>query len=110
MKGILEGCILKIIGRRETYGYDIVSQLQDNGFTEAREGTLYPLLLRLEKKALITATYKPPPFVYFYHKPTGNNCIFVHTFFHTCDIIIDVTPPIHYIVFATPHKKRNTFS
>ena len=61
MKGILEGCILKIIESRETYGYDIVSQLQDNGLTEVREGTLYPLLLRLEKKGLITATYKPSP-------------------------------------------------
>ena len=36
--------------------------------------------------------------------------MFVHTFFSACAIIIDVTPPIHYIVFATPHKKRNTFS
>ena len=25
-------------------------------------------------------------------------------------LIIDVNPPIHYTVFATPHKKRNTFS
>lgn len=32
--------------------------------------------------------------------------MFVHTFFSACAIIIDVTPPIHYIVFATPHKKK----
>ena len=31
---------------------------------------------------------------------------FVHTYFETCAIIIGVTPPIHYIVFATPHKKK----
>lgn len=61
MKGILEGCILKIIENSETYGYEIVTQLQENGFTDVREGTLYPLLLRLEKKNLITATYKPSP-------------------------------------------------
>lgn len=61
MKGILEGCILKIIENSETYGYEIVTQLQENGFTDVREGTLYPLLLRLEKKTLITATYKPSP-------------------------------------------------
>ena len=61
MKGILEGCILKIIEQTETYGYDIVNQLQQNGFQEVREGTLYPLLLRLEKKNLITAVYKPSP-------------------------------------------------
>lgn len=62
MKGILEGCILKIIDQTETYGYDIVNQLQQNGFQEVRDGTLYPLLLRLEKKNLITAVYKPSPF------------------------------------------------
>lgn len=61
MKGILEGCILKIIDQTETYGYGIVNQLQQNGFQEVREGTLYPLLLRLEKKNLITAIYKPSP-------------------------------------------------
>ena len=32
--------------------------------------------------------------------------MFVHTFFSACAIIIDVTPPIHYIVFATPHKNE----
>lgn len=61
MKGILEGCILKIIDKSETYGYEIVVQLQKYGFTDVKEGTLYPLLLRLEKKGLITATFKPSP-------------------------------------------------
>ena len=31
MKGILEGCILKIIDQEETYGYEIVTRLQDYG-------------------------------------------------------------------------------
>lgn len=61
MKGILEGCILKIIDKSETYGYEIVEQLQQYGFTDVKEGTLYPLLLRLEKKGLIAATFKPSP-------------------------------------------------
>ena len=61
MKGILEGCILKIMDKSETYGYEIVVKLQENGFQDVREGTLYPLLLRLEKKKLISATYKPSP-------------------------------------------------
>lgn len=30
----------------------------------------------------------------------------MHTYFWACAIIIDVTPPIHYIVFATPHKTK----
>ena len=50
MRGIMEGCILSIIGRERTYGYGIVEQLRENGFSEVKEGTIYPLLLRLEKK------------------------------------------------------------
>lgn len=61
MKGILESCILKIIQKSETYGYEIAQQLQQYGFQDVKEGTLYPLLLRLEKKALIEAVYMPSP-------------------------------------------------
>lgn len=61
MKGILESCILKIIDKQETYGYEIVERLQNYGFTDVRDGTLYPLLLRLEKKELIKATFKESP-------------------------------------------------
>ena len=58
LKGTLEGCILKIISRQETYGYEISQQLQQYGFADISEGTIYPLLLRLEKSGLITAEYR----------------------------------------------------
>ena len=51
-KGTLEGCILKIIDREPTYGYAIATTLRDCGFADLTEGTLYPLLLRLERKGL----------------------------------------------------------
>ena len=54
-KGTLEGCILKIIDREPTYGYAIATTLRDSGFADLTEGTLYPLLLRLERKGLIAA-------------------------------------------------------
>ena len=50
-KGTLEGCILKIIDREPTYGYAIATTLRDSGFADLTEGTLYPLLLRLERRA-----------------------------------------------------------
>ena len=53
LKGILEGCILNIISKEETYGYELLIKLKNNGFTDMVEGTVYPLLLRLEKKELI---------------------------------------------------------
>ena len=53
LKGILEGCILSIISKEETYGYELLIKLKNNGFIDMVEGTVYPLLLRLEKKELI---------------------------------------------------------
>ncbi len=61
LKGILEGCILKIISSHETYGYEIVTKLQEYDFIDIKEGTLYPLLLRLEKKGLIQGIFKESP-------------------------------------------------
>lgn len=58
LKGTLEGCILKIISTRETYGYEISQQLKQYGFADISEGTIYPLLLRLEKNNLIKAQYR----------------------------------------------------
>lgn len=61
MRGTLEGCILKIISLRETYGYEIVLTLQSFGFQDAREGTIYPILVRLEKKQMIKSRFCPSP-------------------------------------------------
>lgn len=61
LKGTLESCILKIISRKETYGYEISEALKGYGFSDISEGTIYPMLLRLEKKGLITAEYRESP-------------------------------------------------
>ena len=58
LKGTLEGCILAIISRQETYGYEISQALERFGFGKIAEGTIYPLLLRLEKNGLILAEYR----------------------------------------------------
>lgn len=61
LKGILEGCILSIIFKEETYGYELLTKLKKSGFENIVEGTLYPLLLRLEKNELIIAEKKKSP-------------------------------------------------
>ena len=61
LKGTLEGCILKVISQQETYGYEISENLRAYGFADISEGTIYPLLLRLEKNELITAQYRESP-------------------------------------------------
>lgn len=54
MKGILEGCVLSVIARGETYGYQILSCLEEEGFDDLGEGTLYPVLTRLNKNGYIS--------------------------------------------------------
>lgn len=58
LKGTLSGCILAIISRKETYGYEIAETLGRYGFGKIAEGTIYPLLLRLEKNGLVNAQYR----------------------------------------------------
>ena len=59
LKGVLEGCVLEIISRGETYGYEITQQLRDLGFTDVVEGTVYTITMRLEKNKLVNIEKKP---------------------------------------------------
>ncbi len=61
MKGILEGCVLGIIAGGETYGYEILSMLEKAGFEELGEGTLYPILTRLDKNGSIACRRAKSP-------------------------------------------------
>ncbi|SCJ91932.1 lineage-specific thermal regulator protein [uncultured Eubacterium sp.] len=61
LKGVLEGCILAVIREEETYGYEITTKLEGYGFGSVAEGTIYPILLRLEKNGSIVAEAKPSP-------------------------------------------------
>ncbi|MBF9067232.1 PadR family transcriptional regulator [Streptacidiphilus fuscans] len=69
LKGTLEGCVLEIIGSEETYGYAITRQLNELGFTDVVEGTVYTILLRLERNHLVQVTRRPseagPPRKFF---------------------------------------------
>ena len=75
LKGTLEGCILAIISDQETYGYEISQQLQAYGFGKITEGTIYPLLLRLEKNGWVQSVYRPselgPKRKYYSLSPQG---------------------------------------
>lgn len=61
MKGILEGCVLAVIVKGETYGYEILSELEKHGFDELGEGTLYPVLTRLDKNGYISCRKAKSP-------------------------------------------------
>ena len=61
LKGVLEYCVLKLISREPTYGYEIVMNLKQVGFSDLSESTLYPLLLRLEQQGKVTVERRPSP-------------------------------------------------
>lgn len=69
LKGVLEGCILEIISHEEIYGYEITKRLNALGFTDVVDGTVYTILVRLEKNKLVETTKKPseigPPRKFF---------------------------------------------
>ncbi|MFX3617280.1 MAG: PadR family transcriptional regulator [Sporolactobacillus sp.] len=75
LKGVLEGCVLEIISRKETYGYEITRRLNALGFTDVVEGTVYTILIRLEKSKLVVVTKKPsdmgPPRKFFLLNDAG---------------------------------------
>ena len=59
LKGVLEGIVLEIIGRGEIYGYEIVKYLAKMDFADTAEGTVYALLMRLEKNRYVDIIRKP---------------------------------------------------
>jgi len=69
LKGVLEGCVLEIISRKKTYGYEITRQLNSLGFTDVVDGTVYTILVRLEKNKLVDIEKSPsemgPPRKFF---------------------------------------------
>ncbi len=61
-KGSLEMLLLCLIAQKETYGYEIITTLNETGgsiWGYAREGTIYPILYRLERTGLIQYRYAP---------------------------------------------------
>lgn len=58
LKGVLEGCVLEIISKEEIYGYEITKKLNTLGFDDVVEGTVYTILIRLEKNKLVNIQRK----------------------------------------------------
>jgi len=51
-KGVLELCALSLLTHKNTYGYELVSEISKK--IEISEGTIYPLLRRLKSEGLVT--------------------------------------------------------
>jgi len=65
LKGTLEGIVLAILSVKPAYGYEITARLREQGFSDIAEGTIYALLIRIERLGLVdverTPSEKGPP-------------------------------------------------
>ena len=57
-RGILEYSILALTKQKSMYGYELLSALNKYDVLSTTEGTMYPLLKRLEKERLVVPTWK----------------------------------------------------
>ncbi len=58
-KGVLEMLVLKLICAQSTYGYELLNRLKQisHGRFSLKEGTLYPILYRLEDEGMICSKW-----------------------------------------------------
>jgi len=57
-RGVLEHCVLAVMRRGESYAFEIVRVLSDEGGLVTSEGTIYPLLSRLRRDGLVETTWR----------------------------------------------------
>jgi DNA-binding PadR family transcriptional regulator len=59
-KGIIEILILKLLSEERMYGYQLIQELdkRSNGIFKMKEGTLYPVLYRLEDSGMIESFWE----------------------------------------------------
>lgn len=80
-KGVLQFCVLGVLGAAERYSYEIVRELAALDGLLTSEGTLYPLLSRLRKEGMIVGTWREspsgPPRRYYRVTPSGSAALSV---------------------------------
>jgi PadR family transcriptional regulator PadR len=61
-RGSLELIVLHLLSLGEAYGYEIVANLtgRTNGSLEVTDGTLYPVLYRLERAGFVAIRWETP--------------------------------------------------
>jgi PadR family transcriptional regulator, regulatory protein PadR len=61
-RGSLELIVLHLLSPGEAYGYEIVTKLTEetNGALEITDGTLYPVLYRLERGGFVDVRWETP--------------------------------------------------
>ena len=79
-RGVIELCVLALIAHEPRYGYQLATALAETGKAlAASEGTLYPLLRRLQREGYVDATWQEsrdgPPRKYYHLSLTGQRLL-----------------------------------
>ena len=57
LRGVLDLCLLAVVEEEPAYGYEMTRRLRARGLSIVGEGSIYPLLGRLEREGLVD-TYR----------------------------------------------------
>lgn len=58
LKGVLDMCLLALIEEEPSYGYEMVRKLEERGLDLVSDGSIYPLLSRLQKQGLVEGYFE----------------------------------------------------
>jgi PadR family transcriptional regulator PadR len=79
LRGALDLCLLAVMEDGPAYGYDMTKRLRARGLSIVGEGSIYPLLARLERAGLVTthreASDGGPPRKYYSPSPRGRRAL-----------------------------------
>lgn len=79
LRGVLDLCLLAVIEEGPAYGYEMTKRLRARGLSIVGEGSIYPLLGRLEREGLVE-TYRAasdggPPRKYYRPSRDGRHAL-----------------------------------
>lgn len=79
LRGVLDLCLLAVIADEPAYGYEMMKRLRGCGLSIVGEGSIYPLLGRLERDGLVRTHRAPsdsgPPRKYYRTSARGNRAL-----------------------------------
>lgn len=79
LRGVLDLCLLAVIEDDPAYGYEMTRRLRARGLSNVGEGSIYPLLGRLERDGLVethrAASDGGPPRKYYRASPSGRRAL-----------------------------------
>ena len=79
LRGVLDLCLLAVVEEEPAYGYEMTRRLRARGLSIVAEGSIYPLLGRLERDGLLD-TYRAasnggPPRKYYRLTQAGQRAL-----------------------------------